>query len=292
MLISMTGYGKAENNCGTKKIVVEVRSLNSKQLDLGVKIPYAFREMEMELRSVVAKELGRGKVDLTIYTEDSADSLATPINEDIFVAYYKQLESITSKNGIDLKGEPIAQAILRLPDVLRANKNEVDDEQKEMMRRAVNDAVNQLVAFRKQEGIALEKDLMLRVSLITDYLKQVEPFEQNRIAMLRQRLADNLKGISSDVKFDKDRFEQEIIYYLEKLDITEEKVRLKNHCKYFIETSNQPEPAGRKLGFIAQEMGREINTLGSKASDTDIQKLVVKMKDELEKIKEQVLNVL
>lgn len=292
MLISMTGFGKAEKECGSRKFVAEVRSLNSKQLDLNVKLPYAFRELEMEIRSIVAQSLTRGKVDFTIYIEETVDSQVPPINADVFAAYYKQIQTVVGSNGLSVGDDHIVQAILRLPDVLKSTKPEISDEQKCVVKEVAQAALGNLLAFRQQEGAVLQNDLLLRVSLITDYLKQVEPFENNRIADLRKRLTDSLNGISKDINIDKDRFEQEMIFYLEKLDITEEKVRLQNHCRYFVETASQPEPAGRKLGFIAQEMGREINTLGSKACQLNIQKLVVMMKDELEKIKEQALNVL
>lgn len=292
MLVSMTGFGKAEKTYEARKILVEVRSLNGKQLDLSVKLPFAYRELEMELRALLTQKLGRGKVDLTVYTEEAVDTPATPINEDVFMAYYAQLQHIIETRCAALKGQPLVDALLRLPDVLKATKFEVDENEVSVLKTAVNEAVDQLIDFRRREGAALETDLLQRVELIAGYLKKVEPFERKRITTLRQRLSDAQKGLSNDLKVDPERFEQEIIYYLEKLDITEEKVRLQNHCTYFVETAKQPEPAGRKLGFIAQEMGREINTLGAKAGDVDIQKLVVMMKDELEKIKEQVLNVL
>ncbi len=292
MLISMTGYGKAEVEFGTKKIIAEIRSLNSKQLDLNVRLPQIYREIEMEIRSLISQQLVRGKVDFQVTYEDSTDSTAVPISGDICASYYNQLTQISDKHNIDINGEPILQTILRLPDVLKVQKDETTDTEWNAVKEATGKVLEQIIKFRVQEGNVLEKDILMRVDLILSLLEKVEPFERQRINDVRSRLIDNLNGISKDIKLDSDRFEQEVIYYLEKLDVTEEKVRLRNHCKYFIDTVNLDEPVGRKLGFIAQEMGREINTLGSKANNADIQKLVVMMKDELEKIKEQSLNIL
>lgn len=292
MLVSMTGYGKAEVEFGTKKIIAEIRSLNSKQLDLSVKLPSIYREVEMDIRAAVSQQLVRGKVDFQIIYEDSSESSAIPINTDVFASYYNQLVQLSSKHNISLGNEPLLQTILRLPDVLKVQKDETSGEEWGAIRGLTAKVLDQIVKFRIQEGGVLEKDIVMRVNLILSLLDKVEPFEKQRIVDIRTRLADNLNGLSKELKLDSDRFEQEVIYYLEKLDITEEKVRLRNHCKYFIDTVNLNEPVGRKLGFIAQEMGREINTLGSKANNADIQKIVVMMKDELEKIKEQSLNIL
>lgn len=292
MLVSMTGYGKAERVFGNKKIVVEVRSLNSKQLDLNLRLPAIYRELEMEIRTKAAKELERGKVDMTISIEETAESQAIPINDSVFMAYYRQLSDIASKNSISFNPAEVVPAILRLPEVIRAQKEEIAPEELDAVLQACAEALNALIQFRMQEGAILEKDLLSRVNLILDYLQRVEPFEKQRIQDVRKRISDSLKQIDANIKVDDNRFEQEVIYYLEKLDITEEKVRLRQHCSYFTETVNQPESVGRKLGFIAQEMGREINTLGSKANNAEIQKIVVMMKDELEKIKEQSLNIL
>lgn len=292
MLISMTGYGKAEVEVGSKKIIAEVRSLNSKQLDLSVRLPQIYRELEMDIRSLISQQLTRGKVDFQISYEESNDTSAVPINADVFAAYYKQLIQISGKHGIDIKDEPILQTVLRLPDVLKVQKDEITDAELAAVKTVTAKALEQINKFRLQEGAVLEKDILMRVDLILDLLTKVEPFEKQRIADVRSRLVENLNGLAKDIKLDSDRFEQEVIYYLEKLDITEEKVRLRNHCKYFTDTARLGEPVGRKLGFIAQEMGREINTLGSKANNADMQKIVVMMKDELEKIKEQSLNIL
>lgn len=288
----MTGYGKAEKVFGNKKIVVEVRSLNSKQFDFNLRLPAIYRELEMGIRAKAAKELERGKVDMSVSVEETVDSQAIPINDTVFMAYYRQLSEIATKNAISFNPAEVVPAILRLPEVIKAQKEEIDPDEQNTVLQACDEALTALVQFRKQEGAILERDLLSRVNLILEYLKQVEPFEKQRIQDVRKRISESLKQIDADIKIDDNRFEQEVIYYLEKLDITEEKVRLKQHCSYFAETVNQPESVGRKLGFIAQEMGREINTLGSKANNADIQKIVVMMKDELEKIKEQSLNIL
>ncbi len=292
MLVSMTGYGKAERVFGSKKIIVEVRSLNSKQFDLNLRLPSTYRELEMEIRLKVAKELERGKVDMTVSVEENNELKVMPINDSVFMAYYRQLSDITSKYGIGFNSAEIVPAILLLPEVIKTQREEIIPEEFGAVLQACSNALEALVQFRKQEGAILEKDLLHRVNLIFDYLSRIEPFENQRINDVRKRISESLRQIDADITVDDNRFEQEVIYYLEKLDITEEKVRLKQHCNYFTETVNQPDSAGRKLGFIAQEMGREINTLGSKANNADIQKLVVMMKDELEKIKEQSLNIL
>lgn len=292
MLVSMTGYGRAETVFENKKITVEVRSLNSKQLDLNLRLPAIYRELEMDIRTKVAKELERGKVDMSVSVEETAESQAIPINENVFMAYYRQLSDIAAHNGISFNPSEVIPAILRLPEVIRAQKEEIATEELDAVLTACSEALNALQQFRRQEGKTLEADLLKRVELIVNYLQRVEPFEKQRITEVRKRLSDSLKQLDADIKVDDNRFEQEVIYYLEKLDITEEKVRLQQHCRYFNETVSQPESVGRKLGFIAQEMGREINTLGSKANNADIQKIVVMMKDELEKIKEQSLNIL
>ncbi len=288
----MTGYGKAERVFGSKKIIVEVRSLNSKQFDLNLRLPSTYRELEMEIRLKVAKELERGKVDMTVSVEENNELKVMPINDSIFMAYYQQLSDIASKYGIGFNSAEIVPAILLLPEVIKTQREEIVPEEFGAVLQACSNALEALVQFRKQEGAILEKDLLHRVNLILDYLSRIEPFENQRINDVRKRISESLRQIDADITVDDNRFEQEVIYYLEKLDITEEKVRLKQHCNYFTETVNQPDSAGRKLGFIAQEMGREINTLGSKANNADIQKLVVMMKDELEKIKEQSLNIL
>ncbi len=292
MLTSMTGYGKADRVFGNKKIVAEVRSLNSKQFDFNLRIPSLYRELEMEIRGNVSRVLQRGKVDMIISVENVAEAAAVPINQAIFSSYYNQIMAIANDNGFTVNPSELIPAILRLPDVLRVQREEVDPTELKVVLQVCNDAQEALNIFRENEGQVLEADMLKRVDLIQDFLKQMEPIEKQRIVEVRQRLFDALRQLQNDQKIDQNRFEQEVIYYLEKLDITEEKVRLRQHCSLFKETVKQNEPVGRKLGFIAQEMGREINTLGSKANNADIQKLVVQMKDELEKIKEQSLNIL
>lgn len=292
MLISMTGFGKAEKVNGIRKIVVEVRSLNSKQFDFNLRLPSIYRDFEMDIRNRVSGLLQRGKIDMSVSIEEVGEAQVTPINEPVFSAYYKQIQAIAQNNGIRLNPSEIVPAILRLPDVLKVQKDEIASYELNTVLLACDEALRNLAEFRAKEGAILEADMVKRVALILNYLDQLEPFETQRIQDVKQRLTDGLRQLTSDVKVDANRFEQEVIYYLEKLDITEEKVRLRQHCTYFTETINEKEPVGRKLGFIAQEMGREINTLGSKANNAHIQKLVVLMKDELEKIKEQLLNIL
>ncbi len=290
MIKSMTGFGKKDAEFPGKKVTVEIRSLNSKQLDLNLKVSGVYREKEFELRSLVTKEICRGKVDFSIYMDYSHDDRDPIINKDVFAAYLKQMNQLAKDNGIKMKNEPVFQTILRLPDVLKAEKQELTDGEWQAVYAAVLEAINQFNSFRVQEGEALRVDLTARVDAIAHKLAAIEPFEKERIETVKNRLKEAVSELQSQP--DPDRFQQELIFYIEKLDVNEEKVRLSNHLKYFISTMNEEENAGRKLGFIAQEMGREINTLGSKANHAAIQKLVVEMKDELEKIKEQVLNVL
>jgi len=292
MLISMTGFGKAETQFNGKNITVEVKSLNSKQLDLNVKTPMIYRDREYDMRNILSAKLIRGKIDFFINYEEKKDSSAAPINSGVFKSYYDQLQKISEECNIPIADEPVIQTILRLPDVLKIEKVDTTDEEWTAVFNCIDKAVEKMMVFRQQEGQALEKDIIERVQLIENLLTQVEPFEKQRMETVKGRLQENLKNIGKEVKVDNDRFEQELIYYLEKMDITEEKVRLRNHCEYFINTAKDDQPVGRKLGFITQEMGREINTLGSKANQADIQKIVVLMKDELEKIKEQTLNIL
>jgi len=288
----MTGYGKAEQEIQGKKITIELRSLNSKQLDLNVKLPMSYREYELELRAEIAKKLVRGKVDLFIFVETTKEEAPASINKDVFSSYYEQVKKVSDELGISLTNEPVVQTILRMPDVLHVERQEVTEEEVVALKSAVTAALSEIEKFRAQEGAALISDILSRVSRIEDLVTSIEPFEKGRIEVVKTRIANNLAEFVPQANIDQNRFEQELIFYVEKLDITEEKVRLRNHCKYFREICDAEEAPGRKLGFIAQEMGREINTLGSKANDADIQKMVVQMKDELEKIKEQVLNIL
>jgi uncharacterized protein (TIGR00255 family) len=288
----MTGYGKAEQEIQGKKITIELRSLNSKQLDLNVKLPMSYREYELELRAEVAKKLVRGKADLFIFVETVKEEAPATINMDVFGSYYEQVKQASEKFGISLTNEPVVQTILRMPDVLHVQRQEVTEEEVAALKQTVQGALREIEKFRAQEGAALIADILHRVEKIENLVTTIEPFEKGRIEVIKTRIANNIAEFVPQANIDQNRFEQELIFYVEKLDITEEKVRLRNHCKYFREICDIEEAPGRKLGFVAQEMGREINTLGSKANDADIQKMVVQMKDELEKIKEQVLNIL
>lgn len=288
----MTGYGKAEQEIQGKKITVEIRSLNSKQLDLNVKLPMSYREYELELRAEIAKKLVRGKSDLFVFVETVKEEAPATINKEVFGCYYDQIKQVSEQLGISLANEPVVQTILRMPDVLHVERQEVTEEEVAALKQSVQGALRELEKFRAQEGAALIADILHRVEKIENLVTTIEPFEKGRIDVIKNRIASNLAEFVPQAIIDQNRFEQELIFYVEKLDITEEKVRLRNHCKYFREICDAEEALGRKLGFVAQEMGREINTLGSKANDADIQKMVVQMKDELEKIKEQVLNIL
>lgn len=295
MVKSMTGFGKAEVTLPNKKIIAEIRSLNSKQLDLNLRLPSAYRQSEYEIRNIVSRSLQRGKVDLFVTVESSAVETSAHINKEVFKAYFGQLDSICKElgnpaQGNDMLNNALIQCIMRLPDVVSAESEAIPEEEHRALIAAVEAAAAQLDAFRAQEGAILIADLLTRVKMIEDYKGQVIPFEKGRTEAVRARILENLAQLQAAV--DQNRVEQEMIFYLEKLDITEEKVRLSNHCNYFREVAAEEEGVGRKLGFIAQEMGREINTMGSKANDASIQVLVIKMKDELEKIKEQVLNIL
>ena len=291
MIQSMTGYGKSVVNYKGKKITVEVKSLNSKSLDLMARVAPAYREKEMEIRQMLAKTLERGKVDFCIWVEKTADADATPINMSLVENYYRQIKQIASGLGLAEPQDWFA-TLLRLPDVMvKPEHEELDDEEWQVVRKAVADAVEKLVEFRKQEGAALQRKFAEKIDNIEQLLAQIEPFEKQRVEKIRGRIVDGLTNIP-EVEYDKNRLEQELIYYIEKLDISEEKQRLANHLKYFRETMEEGHGQGKKLGFIAQEMGREINTTGSKSNLAEMQNLVVKMKDELEQIKEQVLNAL
>jgi len=252
MLISMTGFGKAEVQVNGKTISVEVKSLNSKQLDLNVKVPMIYRDREYEIRNLLSTKLTRGKVDFYINYDEKKENTAAPINAGIFKSYYQQIEAISADCNIPLSNEPVFQTILKLPDVLKIEKVEVSDEEWKALFECINAAIEKMILFRAQEGKALEKDITERVRMIEDLLVKVEPFEKQRLDAVKTKLQDSLKSLK-DVKVDNDRFEQEIIYYLEKMDVTEEKVRLRNHCEYFIKTANEDQPVGRKLGFILQE---------------------------------------
>ena len=290
MIHSMTGYGIAENIYNTKKIVVEIKTLNSKQLDLAVKLPNELRFAELDFRNKIGAKLLRGKIDVTItITDTNMDQLAH-IDGDIVASYYRQIQEISKSLNIDSSAH-ISEILFRMPGIFNTPEQSYDEDFVAKVGETIDRALDIVDGFRVQEGQTLKKDLLHRVELILGLLEQVEPYEKSRHETIKQRLTKNLAEMTTDGQYDENRFEAELIYYLEKLDITEEKVRLRQHCNYFNESCDEDQ-AGKKLGFIAQEMGREINTLGSKANEVNIQKIVVKMKDELEKIKEQVCNIL
>lgn len=291
MIYSMTGYGKTVVVYKDKKICVEIKSLNSKSMDLSSRIAPLYREKEMEMRQMIAKVLLRGKIDFSIWIEREAGVDATPINATLVENYYKQLKDISCKTGIPEPADWFS-VLMRMPDILAKVEVEVlDDDEWALVQTAVSEAIEQLVEFRRQEGAALQRKFTEKIDNIARLLSEIEPYEKARIEKIKARIIDSLQAIP-EAEYDKNRLEQELIYYIEKLDISEEKQRLSNHLKYFRETMNELQGQGKKLGFIAQEMGREINTTGSKSNQAEMQKIVVKMKDELEQIKEQVLNVL
>ncbi len=287
----MTGYGKAVKELPNKKITVEIKSLNSKQLDLAMRVPSFYREKELDIRSYLASRIGRGKVDFAMFCETQQAERVARIDQDAVRQYYEQLSAMQASIGIGGQTDYM-RIIMSLPDVVKVEQPELDENEWHEVMACVIEATDNFIAFREQEGKALEKDLRTRVGLIEKYSLEVPQYEKERIEKIKSRIQSNLDEIIAKDKVDQNRLEQELIYYIEKLDINEEKVRLANHLKYFIETIETDPNAGKKLGFIAQEMGREINTLGSKANQAEMQRLVVMMKDELEKIKEQVLNVL
>ena len=286
----MTGFGKSEVSLPTKKITVEIRSLNSKQLDLSVKLPGIYRAYEFDIRSMAAAGIVRGKADISVSIETTATQTSATVNKDIFREYLRQVNDALAYSGVDADYDAIIPAVLRMPEVVSTQVESVSEQEHTALMQAVGEALEHFNSFREQEGTTLIADLLRRVDNIEEYKQQVEPYEKERCETIKNRIRENLAQLKIDV--DTNRLEQEMIFYIEKLDITEEKVRLTNHCRYFREVAAAEEAAGRKLGFIAQEMGREINTLGSKSNQADMQILVVKMKDELEKIKEQVLNIL
>jgi uncharacterized protein (TIGR00255 family) len=286
----MTGFGKGEAVCNDKKFRVELRSVNSKQLDLNIKIPGKYRAAEAEVRAILTRELQRGKVDCFVSFESSVAETPAHINREAFAAYAKELREVCAMNAVIADGDYFLSTILRMPDVVTSEEQEVSDDELKAIVAAAEEAAAQLNAFRIQEGAILIADLLKRIDLIEQYRHEVEPYETARVEVIKSRIRENIEKLAIEV--DNNRLEQEMIFYIEKLDITEEKVRLDNHCSYFREVAAEEDAPGRKLGFIAQELGREINTMGSKSNEANMQRLVVKMKDELEKIKEQVLNIL
>jgi uncharacterized protein (TIGR00255 family) len=291
MIKSMTGYGKAIAETPKKKITIEIKSLNSKQLDLNTKLPWIIKEKEPEIRNLISQRLDRGKIDFSIYFDMLDEEVATVINKSAVKNYYSQFKEIAADLDINLDDQ-IFTAIMKLPDTLKTEKPELPEDEWLMLREHIIESIIMLDLYRIEEGNSIIADLKKCIGKILLFLENVETFEAGRITKVRERLMAILNEQVSTENIDKNRFEQELIFYLEKYDINEEKVRLKTHCDYFLETVNTPAPNGKILNFIAQEIGREINTIGSKANDSSIQKLVVMMKDELEKIKEQTLNVL
>ncbi|KUF44916.1 hypothetical protein AV926_08245 [Myroides marinus] len=286
MIQSMTGFGKACLQLPTKKITVEVKSLNSKSLDLNVRLPLTYREKELPLRNLIAQELERGKVDFSLYSEITAEETSNKINGPIVMAYIDQMKAIIP----DADATELMKMAVRMPDALKVERAELDENEWKEIEKVITEAIANMKEFRASEGSSLENDFRLRIGNIRKYMDEVSVLDKERIVTVKERLRANL--VELQLNIDENRYEQEVIYYLEKMDITEEKVRLSKHLDYFIETLEGAEANGRKLGFIGQEMGREINTMGSKSNHAEMQKIVVKMKDELEKIKEQVLNVL
>lgn len=291
MIRSMTGFGKTEFEVGNKKYTLEVKSLNSKQLDINTRIPALYRQKDIEIRRLMSEMLTRGKVDFALYLDNLGEESNSKINASIVKDYYAQLSGVYQELGLAVN-ETIMQSIMRLPDTVKMTYEELDESEWLVVRENLIKTLEDLNRFRDQEGLALKIDIETNIANILDLLDQVEPHETQRMENVKAKIMDSLNEMQLNGNVDKNRFEQELIYYMEKLDINEEKVRLANHCSYFSETMNEDEPSGRKLGFIAQEIGREINTLGSKANESNLQRIVVQMKDNLEKIKEQVLNVL
>jgi uncharacterized protein (TIGR00255 family) len=291
MITSMTGYGKASCELGDKIVTVEIKSLNSKQSDLYIRIPNGYRVMEPDIRNELTNSLKRGKIELSLTVEYKEGRQAAQVNAAIVKNYYHQLKSIADELGIG-SNEPLLQAVLRMPETFNNEKETSDDSESHKLMQALTSAIDEVKKFRENEGNTLAVDIRSHISRIESLLGQIEPFEKERAVSFRKKLENSLHEYLPDESIDKNRFEQELIYYLEKVDITEEKTRLRHHCSYFLEVMNEDDQVGRKLGFVAQEIGREINTIGSKANHSGIQKLVVLMKDELEKVKEQIMNVL
>ena len=291
MIQSMTGFGKATCEYGNKKIVVEIKSLNSKQLDVSTRISGLYREKDIEIRNELSQKLERGKIDLSLYVDNSGKESVTQINQSVLEAYYEQIRTLSVNLGIEVPSNWF-EVLLRLPDTMKTETVEMDDNEWVEIKKAIVLAIEQLTEFRIQEGKSLEGVFNTKIAHIGQLLEETAPYEMERVEKIKARLEENLQALSDKIDYDKNRLEQELIFYIEKLDVNEEKVRLRNHLDYFIETMQHEKSPGKKLGFIAQEIGREINTLGSKSNQSEMQKIVVLMKDDLEQIKEQVLNVL
>jgi uncharacterized protein (TIGR00255 family) len=291
MIKSMTGFGKAICECQSRNITIEIKTLNSKQIDINARIPNGYRDREPQMRSLISSRLQRGKIDFSINVEITGEASNYKINKPLALKYYSELKELSG----DLNENDFSDflpLLIRMPDILVSEKEEVSDAEWNSVFQAAEEALKQVDDFRIQEGKMLENDLLIRNNIILQLLDKVEPFEKIRFENLKAKILKDLNDFTEKDSIDKNRFEQELVYYLEKLDITEEKVRLRKHCEYFVETMKEPESKGKKLIFISQEIGREINTLGSKANEANIQKVVVQMKDELEKIKEQLFNIL
>ena len=291
MIKSMTGFGRSEFEVNNKKFTLEIKSLNSKQMDINTRIPALYREKEIQIRKTISDALVRGKVDFNIYVENLGEESSAKINEPILKNYFSHLQSISSELGLPVN-EKTLHAAMRLPDTVKVEYEKLDEGEWKIILENILKAIDDLNEFRVQEGLALIKDISSNVKKIHEMLPEIEPFEKKRMGVIKTRIQENLESLKLNGDVDSNRFEQELLFYLEKLDINEEKVRLSNHCKFFEETVNLKIPVGKKLGFISQEIGREINTIGSKANDSDIQRIVVQMKDHLERVKEQLLNVL
>ncbi|MBN1414373.1 MAG: YicC family protein [Bacteroidales bacterium] len=291
MIKSMTGFGKASTELNDKIINIEIRALNSKQLDLYTRLPNLYREKDFDIRDELVNRLKRGKIELSLTLDYKEEEQAVQLNVHVIKSYYRQLKEITKELGGDNE-ESLMPVIMRLPEVLNASKEQIDEKEWSKITVALDKAITELDLFRIQEGKALKEDILNHLASIENFLNQIEPYEKERKDMLKNKLNSNLHELFTPNGYDKNRLEQEMIFYLERFDITEEKIRLQNHCAYFREVSDEVEAVGKKLTFVAQEIGREINTIGAKANHSAIQRLVVLMKDELEKIKEQLMNVL
>lgn len=289
MIKSMTGFGKVQTNYNNKTISIEIKSLNSKQADLNLRLPSLYRSKDINLRNQIISSLERGKIDCFIHTEYQGEAQLLNINPNLFTSYYKQLETLAEMVGAPK--DDLLRYVLQIPEISRSSHDELSEEESDVLINLMQEAIEKAVEFREQEGEVLAKDLKLRIKIIGEKLLEVDKYEGARIEVVRERIQTKLAEVVNG-NIDSNRLEQELIFYIEKLDVTEEKIRLKQHLDYFLETMELPTSQGKKLGFIAQEIGREINTLGSKSNEANMQKIVVEMKDELEKIKEQLLNVL
>lgn len=292
MIKSMTGFGKATAEVNNKKISVEIKSLNSKQADMFVRMPSFYKEKELPVRSLINKELERGKIEFNLYVELLAEQSSVNLNKDLFKKYYTELKDVLGELNENETNENLVSIVAKMPDVYKSEKSELDETEWVEIEKTIKEAIVELDNFRRDEGNSLLEELTLRINNILTLLTEVEQYDEERINTVKERISNHLKEAVGEQNINNDRFEQELIFYIEKFDVTEEKTRLTTHCNYFLETLNSDISEGKKLGFISQEIGREVNTLGSKANHADIQKIVVKMKDELEKIKEQALNIL